>query len=126
MNINITLIQGTTVDGDVGLSGTLSLTATQKSTVLGDTALDIEETSMAISSLGRLRLSTWWAIRPARIVVLGPVAPCQDNAGVGYTCARDGTASASTGVFDNFGTITIVGIRRSIARAAISKAAAPS
>jgi len=106
-----TLVQGTTIDGDVIMAGSLSLTRGLNSTVAGDTAMDIEGNlqgnvliaqGASVASIGN---------QARGFVILGPISPCVNNAGVGYTCANSGTALASTGGFYNFGTISVIGVQ---------------
>src|SRR5665213_1778150 len=80
-----TLVQGTTIDGDVIMAGSLSLTRGLNSTVAGDTAMDIEGNlqgnvliaqGASVASIGN---------QARGFVILGPISPCVNNAGVGYT-----------------------------------------
>ena len=49
------------------------------------------------------------------VVILGPISPCVDNAGLGYTCATastavvGGTTLGNVGAFVNGGTIRVLG-----------------
>jgi len=108
---DFTVLQGTTIDGDVVIAGSMGLSRSTNSSVAGDTAVDIEGNlqgnfliaqGSAISAVGN---------QARGVVILGPLSPCQDNASVGYTCANSGTALASTGGFYNFGTIAVRGIQ---------------
>ena len=105
----VTLVQGTTIDGDVNLGGSMTLAASNKSTTRGNTAIDLEGNLNGNFVLSPLSTLTSIGNQARAIVILGPIAPCADNAGAGYTCANSGTAAASTGTFANFGTITAVG-----------------
>lgn len=111
-----TLLQGTTIDGDVVMAGNLGLSRSLNSNVAGDTAVDIEGNlqgnlliaqGAAISAIGN---------QARAMVILGPISPCQNNSSVGYTCANSGTALASTGGFYNFGTISASGVLTSTRR----------
>jgi hypothetical protein len=104
-----TLFQGTTVDGDVLMAGSMSLQPSDKSTTQGNTAIDIEGNLNGNFIIGQLSTVQSVGNQTRGIVILGPVAPCADNAGVGYTCANSGTAAASVGAFANFGSISVFG-----------------
>ncbi len=104
-----TLQQGTTIDGDVLLAGSMSETVSNKSTTQGNTAFDIEGNLNGNFVIGQLATVSSVGNQARGILILGPMAPCANNAGVGYTCANSGTANASTGAFANFGTISVVG-----------------
>ncbi|HUO02059.1 MAG TPA: hypothetical protein VMU31_04715, partial [Rhizomicrobium sp.] len=108
---DFTLVQGTTIDGDVVIGGSMGLTRSLNSNVAGDTAVDLEGNlegnfqlaeGASISALGN---------QARGVVILGPISACQDNASVGYTCANSGTALASTGGFYNFGSISVAGVQ---------------
>ncbi len=105
----ITLFQGTTIDGDVNLAGSMSLTPSIKSTAQGNTAIDIEGNLNGNFVIGQLASVSSVGNQARGLVILGALAPCADNSGVGYTCANSGTAAASAGAFANFGTIVVVG-----------------
>jgi hypothetical protein len=104
-----TLVQGTTIDGDVTMGGSMILTASDKSTSAGNTAIDLEGNLKGNFIIGSGATLTAVGNQARGIVILGPITPCADNAGAGYTCANSGTATKSTGVFANFGTITVTG-----------------
>jgi hypothetical protein len=106
-----TLVQGTTIDGDVIMAGSLSLTRGLNSTVAGDTAVDIEGNMQGNVLISQGASVTAIGNQARGFVILGPISPCVDNAGVGYTCANSGTALASTGGFYNFGSISVVGVQ---------------
>jgi hypothetical protein len=106
-----TLQQGTTIDGDVIMAGSLSLTRGLNSTVAGDTAVDIEGNMQGNVLIAQGASVTAIGNQARAFVILGPISACQDNAGVGYTCANSGTALASAGGFYNFGSISVVGVQ---------------
>jgi hypothetical protein len=106
-----TLVQGTTIDGDVIMAGSLSLTRGLNSTVPGDTAVDIEGNMQGNVLISQGASVTAIGNQARAFVILGPISPCVDNASVGYTCANSGTALASTGGFYNFGSISVVGVQ---------------
>jgi hypothetical protein len=106
-----TLVQGTTIDGDVIMAGSLSVTRGLNSTVAGDTAVDIEGNMQGNVLISQGASVTAIGNQARAFVVLGPISPCQDNASVGYTCANSGTALASTGGFYNFGSISVIGVQ---------------
>ncbi|MEO8896296.1 MAG: hypothetical protein ABI450_10480, partial [Rhizomicrobium sp.] len=104
-----TLVQGTTIDGDVTMGGTMVLSASDKSTSFGNTAVDIEGNLQGNFIIGQGATLTSVGNQARGIVVLGPITACVNNAGNGYTCANSGTATASTGTFANFGSIAVLG-----------------
>ncbi|MES2254147.1 MAG: autotransporter outer membrane beta-barrel domain-containing protein [Pseudomonadota bacterium] len=104
-----TLVQGTTIDGDVTMGGTMVLSASEKSTTFGNTAIDIEGNLQGNFIIGQGASLTSVGNQARGIVILGPITACVNNAGNGYTCANSGTAAASTGTFANFGSITVFG-----------------
>jgi hypothetical protein len=104
-----TLVQGTTIDGDVTMGGTMVLSASDKSTTFGNTAIDIEGNLQGNFIIGQGASLTSVGNQARGIVILGPITACVNNAGNGYTCANSGTATASTGTFANFGSITVFG-----------------
>ncbi|HKD46703.1 MAG TPA: hypothetical protein VKB67_03395, partial [Rhizomicrobium sp.] len=106
-----TLVQGTTIDGNVVMGGSLGLTRSQNSTTAGDTAIDIEGNLQGNLLFGQGAVVTAIGNQARDMVILGPISPCQNNASVGYTCANSGTALASTGSFLNFGSITAIGVQ---------------
>jgi hypothetical protein len=104
-----TLVKGTTIDGDVTLGGSMVARASDKSQSLGNTAIAVEGNLQGNFVIGQLASLTAVGNQARGIAILGPITPCVDNAGVGYTCANSGTATASTGAFANFGTIQVLG-----------------
>ncbi|MEP6829115.1 MAG: autotransporter outer membrane beta-barrel domain-containing protein [Rhizomicrobium sp.] len=104
-----TLVQGTTIDGDVIMGGSMVQTVSDKSTTGGNTAIDIAGNLNGNFLIGQGATLTSIGNQARGIVILGPITPCVNNAGNGYTCANSGTAAASTGTFANFGTITVFG-----------------
>jgi hypothetical protein len=104
-----TLVQGTTIDGDVIMGGSMVQTVSDKSTTGGNTAIDIAGNLNGNFLIGQGASLTSIGNQARGIVILGPITPCVNNAGKGYTCANSGTAAASTGTFANFGTITVYG-----------------
>ena len=103
------LQQGTTIDGDVILSGPMTETASDKSTQRGNTAIDVEGNLQGNFILGRTSSLTSVGNQARAIFITGAITPCADNSSAGYTCLNSGTANASSGVFANFGSITAVG-----------------
>jgi hypothetical protein len=109
-NSNIfTFAQGTTIDGDVTMGGTMVQSPSDKSTSNGNTAFDLEGNLNGNFVIGQGASLTVVGNQARGIVVLGPIAPCANNSSLGYTCANSGTATQSTGVFANFGTINVLG-----------------
>jgi hypothetical protein len=106
-----TLVQGTTIDGDVVMAGSLGLTRSLNSNTAGDTAVDIEGNLQGNLLIGQGSIVSSIGNQARGMVILGPISPCVDNAGVGYTCANSGTTLASVGGFYNFGSITAVGVQ---------------
>lgn len=105
-----TLVQGTTIDGDVTMGGSMILTASDKSTSAGNTAIDVEGNLNGNFIIGSGATLTAVGNQARGIVILGPIKPCADNSSVGYTCANStNAATKSTGAFANFGTITVTG-----------------
>ncbi len=107
----ITLVQGTTVDGDMVLAGSLGLSRSLNSTAAGDTALDLEGNLQGDLLVAQGASVTAVGNQARGMVILGPISACQDNASAGYTCANSGTSVASTGGFYNFGSISVVGVQ---------------
>jgi Autotransporter beta-domain len=105
----VTLVQGTTVDGDVTMAGTMTLRPSDKSTSSGNTAIDLEGNLNGNFVIGQLASIASIGNQARGIMILGPIAPCADNSSLSYTCANSGTANASTGVFANYGAISVVG-----------------
>jgi hypothetical protein len=105
-----TLVQGTTIDGDVIMAGSLGVTRSLNSTIAGDTAVDIEGNLQGNLLIAQASSVTAIGNQARAFVILGPISACQDNASVGYTCANSGTAVASTGGFYNFGSISVIGV----------------
>ena len=104
-----TLQQGTTIDGDVNLAGSMTETASDKSTARGNTAIDIEGNLNGNFVIGQSSSLTSIGNQARTVFITGPITPCADNSSVGYTCANSGTAAASTGAFANFGSISAIG-----------------
>ena len=104
-----TLQQGTTIDGDVALAGSMTETASDKSTTRGNTAVDIEGNLDGNFIIGQASSLTSIGNQARTIFISGPIAACANNANVGYTCANSTTANASTGAFANFGAISAIG-----------------
>ena len=101
-----TLQQGTTVDGDVVLAGSMTETASDKSTSRGNTAIDIEGNLNGNFSIGQSSTLISIGNQARAIFITGPIKPCVANSSVGYTCANP---SITTGAFANFGSISAVG-----------------
>ena len=106
-----TLVQGTTIDGDLVIAGAMGVSRSLNSTIPGDTAMDLEGNLQGNFVLAEGASVTAVGNQSRAMVILGPISACQNNAGVGYTCANSGTAAASTGVFANFGTISAIGVQ---------------
>ncbi|HEX4105741.1 MAG TPA: autotransporter outer membrane beta-barrel domain-containing protein [Rhizomicrobium sp.] len=106
-----TLVQGTTIDGDVVMAGSLGVTRSLNSTAAGDTAVDLEGNLQGNLLIAQGAAVTAIGNQARGFVILGPISPCQDNASLSYTCANSGTALASTGGFYNFGGISVVGVQ---------------
>lgn len=104
-----TLLQGTTIDGDVIMGGTMVQTASDKSTTLGNTAIALEGNLNGNFIIGQGAALTAVGNQARGIVILGPLVPCANNSALGYTCANSGTATASTGAFANYGSINVLG-----------------
>ena len=104
-----TLVQGTTIDGDVIMGGTMVQRPSDKSTSNGNTAFALEGNLNGNFVIGQGASLTAVGNQARGIVVLGPIAPCANNSSLGYTCANSGTATQSTGAFANFGSINVVG-----------------
>ena len=104
-----TLVQGTTIDGDVTLGGSMTQSDSDKSTSSGNTAVVLQGNLNGNFIIGQGASLSSVGNQARGILVLGPMAPCADNAGLGYTCANSGTAIASTGAFTNYGTIAVYG-----------------
>src|SRR6202522_2213234 len=105
----LTLGEGTTIDGDGVVAGSLGLTRSVNSTIAGDTAVDFEGNLQGNMLIAQGASVTSVGNQARGFVILGPISPCQDNSSVGYTCANSGTALASTGGFYNFGAISVIG-----------------
>lgn len=111
-NSNIlTLVQGTTIDGNVTMGGTMTLRASDKSQSGGNAAIVLDGNLNGDFKIGQPGSLATIGNQSRGILVLGPIAPCADNASLGYTCANSGTANASTGAFANLGNISVVGIQ---------------
>ncbi|HWC62732.1 MAG TPA: autotransporter domain-containing protein [Rhizomicrobium sp.] len=111
----IFMAQNSTIDGNLALGGIVTLTQAKNSSAVGPTlaefdgniqgnlVLDNTSTFQNVGSLAR------------GLVILGPISPCVDNAGLGYTCATTttavvgGTTLGNAGSFVNGGAITVVG-----------------
>lgn len=106
-----TLLQGTTIDGDVIMAGSMGLSRSLNSNVAGDTAVDIEGNLQGNLLIAQGAVVSAVGNQARGMVILGPISPCQNNSGVGYTCANSGTSLASTGGFYNFGTISVLGVQ---------------
>src|ERR1700678_490042 len=104
----LTLVEGTTIDGDVVMAGSLGLTRSVNSTIAGDTAVDFEGNLQGNMLIAQGASVTSVGNQARGFVILGPISPCQDNSSVGYTCANSGTALASTGGFYNFGACSVI------------------
>ena len=104
-----TLVQGTTIDGDVTMGGTMVQSASDKSTTGGNTAMTLQGNLNGNFIIGSGATLTSIGNQARAIVILGPIAPCTNNSALGYTCANSGTAIASTGAFANFGSISVIG-----------------
>ena len=104
-----TLFQGTTIDGDMNMGGTMSLAASDKSTTQGNTAFDIEGNLNGNFVISQLASVSSVGNQARGIFITGALTPCVNNAAASYTCANDATAAASTGAFANFGTISVTG-----------------
>lgn len=106
-----TLVQGTTIDGDVVIAGSVAVSRSVNSTIAGDTAVDIEGNLQGNFELAEGASVTAIGNQSRAMVILGPISACQNNASAGYTCANSGTTLASTGGFYNFGTISAIGVQ---------------
>ena len=104
-----TLQQGTTIDGDVTLAGSMIQTASDKSNTRGNTAIDIEGNLNGNFVIGQASSLVSVGNQARAIFITAPIAACANNSSVGYTCANSGTANASSGAFANFGSITAIG-----------------
>ncbi len=104
-----TLVQGTTIDGDVTLGGSMTQNVSDKSTTSGNTAVVLLGNLNGNFLIGQGAALTSIGNQARGIFIVAPIAPCADNAGLGYTCANSGTAAASTGAFINYGTIAVYG-----------------
>ncbi|MES2295188.1 MAG: autotransporter outer membrane beta-barrel domain-containing protein [Pseudomonadota bacterium] len=104
-----TLFQGTTIDGDMNMGGTMSLAASDKSTTQGNTAFDIEGNLNGNFIISQLASVQSVGNQARGIFITGAITPCVNNSAASYTCANDATAAASTGAFANFGTISVTG-----------------
>jgi hypothetical protein len=104
-----TLVQGTTIDGDLIMAGNMGLSRSLNSNVAGDTAVDIEGNLQGNLLIAQGAVISALGNQARGLVILGPISPCQNNSSLGYTCANSGTSLASTGGFYNFGTISVLG-----------------
>src|SRR4029077_13352953 len=75
----------------------------------GNTGIDVEGNLNGNFIIGQASTLTVVGNQARAIFITGPIAPCANNSSVGYTCANSGTASASSGAFANFGSITAIG-----------------
>lgn len=106
-----TLQQGTTIDGDLIMAGSMGLSRSLNSNVAGDTAVDIEGNLQGNLLISQGAVVSALGNQARGLVILGPISPCQNNSSVSYTCANSGTSLASTGGFYNFGTISVLGVQ---------------
>ncbi|HEY2835012.1 MAG TPA: autotransporter outer membrane beta-barrel domain-containing protein [Rhizomicrobium sp.] len=103
------LQQGTTIDGDVTLSGSMTEAASDKSTQRGNTAIDVEGNLNGNFIIGQSSSLVSIGNQARAVFITGPIHPCANNASVSYTCANDATANQSSGAFANFGSISTIG-----------------
>jgi hypothetical protein len=109
------LAQGTTVDGNIGFGGQISMIGSKNSSAIGATLMELDGTidgnlvfdnTAALENIGNSARG---------IVLLGSLSPCANNAGLGYTCGSvstavtGGTVLGNAGSFVNGGSITVVG-----------------
>jgi hypothetical protein len=104
-----TLQQGTTIDGDVVLAGSMTEVASDKSNTRGNTAIDIEGNLQGNFIIGQASSLIAVGNQARAVFITGAITPCANNSSVSYTCANDATAAASSGAFANFGSITAIG-----------------
>jgi hypothetical protein len=107
--------QGTTLDGNLGLGGTMALSPTKNSSASGATLIEIDGNLQGNLVLDNATRAENVGSLARGIAILGPISPCVNNAGLGYTCASastsivGGTILGNTGAFVNGGAITVVG-----------------
>ena len=109
------LLQGTTIDGNVGFGGPITLSTAKNSTAAGATAMEIDgniQGNLVFDNTSNLNNV---ASQARGVVILGPISPCVNNASLGYTCATastavvGGTTLGNVGAFVNGGGITVLG-----------------
>src|SRR5262249_32820592 len=81
-----TLQQGTTIDGDVTLAGTMTEAASDKSTQRGNTAIDLEGDLKGNFIIGQASSLASVGNQARAVFITGPITPCTNDATAGYTC----------------------------------------
>jgi hypothetical protein len=106
------LVQGTTMDGDIKLSGSMVSNTSKDSLAAGLTAIYLEgklNGNFVIDNLGSVNVV---GNQARGVWVLGPIGPCDSAAltAVGETCALNTNGvTFSTGAFVNAGSIEVLG-----------------
>ena len=108
------LVQGTTVDGNISLGGTMTQQPSASSTATGAVAVQLDGNIQGNLVFDQATSLTTFGSGARGVVLTGSITPCVNNPGLSYTCATTstitgGTALGNAGAFVNAGALSSTG-----------------
>ncbi|HWY60813.1 MAG TPA: autotransporter domain-containing protein [Rhizomicrobium sp.] len=107
--------QGTTIDGNIGLGGTVAMSPSKNSSATNATLIELDGNLQGNLVFDNTTNAQNIGTLARGVAILGPISACLNNASLGYTCAAASTATVggttlgNVGAFVNGGAITVVG-----------------